>query len=273
MKNRIIISIIAAATISACLMAAGCQKKPEAPVRTGDTSTIETEPEKQHFIFTQHEDTTPENKLTTDGVVIITNTCEEVSFVPYNRSDSGASKSMNAVLDKAFKNHRQIASDMVEDAQEYITDGVIDPEVLPWETRIDYSCKRNDGKAISVIETADFYSAGKLKGTTVRTYNFKPLTGEQITNVFFSDNASRDEMDDYIYNKLLEKYGEDSGITYTMPTLVSMVDEALSSWYFTETGVKIIYNPGSIAPIENGTFELELTKQELPEFAHEYFNK
>ena len=52
-----------------------------------------------------------------------------------------------------------------------------------------------------------------------------------------------------------------------------MIDEALDSWYFTETGVKLIYNPGSIAPIESGSFELELAKQELPESAHEYFNK
>jgi len=271
-NNRLLISAIAIAVAgTACLF--GCQKKPEAPERTGGISTIVSEPEKQHFHFTEHEDKNPERSTTAEGEIIITNTCEEVSFVPFNRADNEASKAMNSVLNKAIDNHSKTASDLLEDANAYINNGAIDPEYLPWETKIDYSCVRNDGKAISIIETADFYAAGKLEGTTVRTYNFVPLTGKQLTNIFYTDKASLDEIDDYVYKKLIEKYGEESGITYEMPSLSSMIDEALDSWYFTETGVKLIYNPGSIAPIENGSFELELTKQELPESAHEYFNK
>ena len=275
MKNKLITSIMAAALICASLTA--CQTTP-APERTGDkASTIPTQPDKEHYHFVEREDSAPHKVYReTDGdeTLYISNTCEKVSFVAYERVDSQAAKKMNDFLDNVYNNHRTSSDTMIKDLDGYLLSESVDLSVFPWETKVDYSCTRNDGMAISIIETIDFYAANKLEGTTVRTFNFDPLTGDLINNIFYTagDTESLDAADEMIYNKLISQYGEESGITYSMPALTSMVDEAIPGWYFTETGIKIIFNPGSIAPIENGTFELEIAKEDLPEDAQKYFN-
>lgn len=275
MNRKIIISILASAILLASLSACSpsADKNPE---RTGNTeSQITVEPEKSHYHFIEREDSTPDAVYNDERTVTyIKNTCEKVSFVALERIDSDAARQMNTVLTKAYNSHRATSGTLMTDLEEYLKNDSVDMSVFPWETKVDYSCTRNDGKAISVIETTDFYSASKLSGTTVRTYNFDPTTGKQITNVFYEvgNDEAFNEIDDYIYKKLIEKYGEDKGITYTMPTLTSMVDEATNSWYFTATGVKLIFNPGSIAPAECGNFELDIPKADLPEFAQVYFN-
>ena len=275
--KKIIYSAIALTLICAAFTA--CSKPTVPPERTGNiVSTISSQPDKEHYHFVERDDANPhvvfEKGENGEEVRYISNTCEKVSFVAHERSNSEAAKAMSNVFDRAYDNHRSSSSAMMDDLDYYLSSDSVDMSVFPWETKVDYSCTRNDGKAISIIETTDFYAAGKLEGTTVRTFNFNPLDGSQITNIFYKngDKESFDAVDDFIFKKLIEKYGENSGITYSMPNLTSMVDEAIPGWYFTETGVKIIFNPGSIAPIENGTFELDLTKEELPEDALKYFN-
>lgn len=275
MNRKIIISILACGILLSSLTACSdnANKNPE---RTGNTeSQITSQPESSHFHFIEREDSTPDTVYNQDKTVAyIKNTCEKVSFVALERVDSDIAREMNAVLSKAYDSHRASSGTLMDDLNEYLENGDVDESVFPWETKVDYNCTRNDGKAISVIETTDFYSASKLSGTTVRTYNFEPTTGKQITNIFYEvgNDEAFNAMDDFIYKKLIEKYGEDKGITYTMPNLTSMVDEAMNSWYFTATGIKIIFNPGSIAPTENGNFELEIAKSDLPDFAQSYFN-
>lgn len=276
MKSKIIISVIAVALI--CTSFAAC-KQTTPPERTGDiASTIPTQPDKEHYHFVERNDAEPfivkEDTENGEQLVYINNTCEKVSFVAHERINSTAAKNMNNVLNLAYNSHKDSSAKMMDSLDAVLSDASADLSVFPWETKVDYSCTRNDGKAISIIETTEFSSGGELTGTTVRTINFDPLTGAHLSNIFYKagDSDAFNAMDDFIYKKLLEKYGDNSGITYNMPNLSSMIEEALPGWYFTETGVKIIFNPGSIAPIENGGFELELSKDELPENALKYFN-
>lgn len=272
MKNKIIISIIAALFV--CTAATACTKAPTAPERTGKTeSEIPSQPDIAHYHFVEREDKTPYvvKKEATDGEIFefIKNSCEKVSFVAHDRVDSTAASKMNSVFDAAYSYHESATTAMIKDLEDYLLSESVDMSVFPWETKIDYTCVRNDGKAISVVENIDYRG-----GISVYAYNFDPLTGDHVTNIFYTtgDKESLDAMDNLVYNKLIEKYGEDSGITYSMPNLVSMIDCAMGSWYFTETGAKLIFNPGSIAPIENGSFELDLSKEELPETSLKYFN-
>ena len=269
-KNKFILSAIAAAII--CTAFTGCQSTKEQPAKETEESLIPSQPDNEHYVFIEHKDKDPYiiRKENDDSVIYINNTCESVSFVALKSADKAASKEMNRVLDEAYNSHEQSSKSMFSQLDFYLSSENADLSSFPWETKVDYSCTKNDGRAISIIETRDFYSAGEHEGTTVRAFNFNPLTGALINNIFFTDNASRDKMDDSVYNKLIEKYGEDKGINYSIVTS-SMIEEALDSWYFTETGVKLIFNPGSIAPIESGAFELDLSKNELPENAQKYF--
>ena len=84
------------------------------------------------------------------------------------------------------------------------------------------------------------------------------------------DKASFDEADDVMYKKLVSKYGEEA-ISYNN-VASSFVEIAEQCWYFTEDGVKVMFNVGTVADPEVGTLELEYTKEELPELAQKYFN-
>ena len=115
-------------------------------------------------------------------------------------------------------------------------------------------------------------TAGTSVGTIRFSYNFDPITGDQVRNIFYvpGDKESFDTADDVIYKKLLAKYGEDV-VDYDNVT-ASFIDECLDCWRFTESGVVVTFNKGSIAAPEAGVLEVEYSKEELPEFAQKYFN-
>ena len=131
---------------------------------------------------------------------------------------------------------------------------------------------RNDGKAISVLETIEMSYAGEVDNSICTSYNFDPATGDLIKQVFYSadDKESFDSADDSMYKKLIAKYGEET-ISYENVSS-SFVELAEECWYFTENGIQIIFNPGSIAPASAGVLDLEYTAEELPELAQKYFN-
>lgn len=275
-KKHTLAAVIAAGLIT-CTAFTACINKADSntpPIdRAPLNSTIALQPEKAHFTFMEHSQSTPNTLQSTDKkIVYVSTSAEKVSFVAENRADRTAAKKINEVLTGAGERSQDIYGSLVESLDSYLSQENADTSVFPWEAKVDYTCTRNDGRAISVLEAIDSYSAGALEGTTNFTYNFDPATGDHITQIFYTpgDKESFDNADDVMYKKLIEKYGEDV-ISYKN-VASSFVETAEPCWYFTENGIKIVFNPGSVADISVGTLELEYTKEELPELAQKYFN-
>lgn len=273
--NRKISAIIAAAAI--CLSLGACSDNTsntnELPERPPLNSIIAMQPEKAHYTFMEHSQENPTVLTSTDKQTVYASTSvEKVSFVAENRADREAAKKINQVLTNAYERSLNIYDNLVDSLEAYLADGNEDMSVFPWEVNVDYTCIRNDGKAISVLEAIQSSDGGKENATTTFSYNFDPVTGDQIYQVFYNaeDKESFDAADDTMYKKLVEKYGEEL-ISYDNVSS-SFVEVAHQFWYFTQDGVKVVFSAGSIAPAEVGEFELDYSKEELAEHALKYFN-
>ncbi len=275
-KNTKITAVIAAGLL--CMTLASCTDDKSnvnnnAIDRQPLNSIIEAQPEKAHFTFLEREQDTPLTLQSTDKqTVYISASAEKASFVAENRADRNAAKKINDVLTRAADKSKNIYASLTDELDALFTLETPDMSTFPWEARIDFSCIRNDGKAISVLETIETASAGEIVANTFSSYNFDPVTGDQIGQIFYSvdDKASFDSADNVMYNKLVEKYGSET-ISYDNVSS-SFVELAAQSWYFTEKGVQVIFNPGIIASADAGMLDIEYAKEELPELAQKYFN-
>ena len=215
-KSNIIKAIIFAGLI--CTTLAACtDNKPIQNNTIEDrpplVSTITAQPEKSHYIFVERTSDSPDTIKSGDKqTVYVSLSVETASFVAENRADRPAAKLINETLAAANKKASNIFNDLSDRLETHLADKNADTSVFPWEVKIDYSCKRNDGKAISVWETIDTYTAGAPMGTTEFSYNFDPITGNRIGQVFYipDDEESFDKADDVLYKKLLSKYGEET---------------------------------------------------------------
>ena len=271
MNKKVILAILTAGLICTSYLT-GCSNT-AAPERTVSESTIENEPERAHYTFVEHSQSKPTKIMSEDQeTLFILSSAEKVSFVAESRADREASRKINNTLGEAYDRAKALYTNFYEDLNEILSQETPDLSLLPFETKVDYTCTRNDGRAISVTEIIETYVAGNLEGTTRYVYNFDPVTGDQIKNIFYTtgDKASFDEADNTIYEKLLAKYGEEV-INYSNVS-TSFIDETLDSWRFTENGVVVTINAGYVAPAEAGVLEVEYTKDELPAFAQKYFN-
>lgn len=282
MNNKISISIITLGLCAAALLTS-CNNNPannditNTPDRGGITeSTISSEPEKAHFII---KDTPAKNPVKTtyskDGELLNSLEIEDLSITQHERVDKQAAAKMKEVIiaqgEKRIlaaydSNNETLLADMQNEN--------FDASKLPHKIAVDYTCTRNDGRAISILETTNSYAAGELLNTITSSYNFVPLTGERIRQPFYTSNSSEEfnAADNTMYEKLVSKYGEEV-ISYDNVT-ASFVDVAEECWYFTQDGkgVAVVFSAGRIAPEEAGILEIEYTKEELPEFAQKYFN-
>ncbi len=274
-KKSSIIAVIAAALI--CSALGGCNDSNSTNKvnidRTPLMSTVTAQPEKAHFTFLEHSPEIPNTLSSEDKQTIyISSSAEKASFVAESRADREAAKKINATLTQAHERSMNIYDSLIDELEAHLSTENPDMSIFPWETRVDFTCKRNDGRAISVIEEIESYSGKELSGTTTFSYNFEPATGNRIKQVFYDESSKQDfdAADDTMYKKLIAKYGEET-INYDNVSS-SFVEVAHQCWYFTKDGVEIVFSPGSIAPVEAGTLELEYSKEELPELAQKYFN-
>lgn len=263
--NKKVITIIAAGL--ACISITACKD-----TKTNTPESV-TSIHQAHFTFVEHGQEAPTKLESADKQIIyISSSAEKVAFVAENRIDRPSAKKINDVLTQAYNRSKDRYNSIVDQLDAYLSDKNNDTSTFPWETTTDYTCVRNDSKAISVVETVETRTAGVLSGTTTFAYNFNPANGDFIGQVFYdsNDKASFDSADDLMYKKLVEKYGEDT-INYEN-VASSFVEMSHPCWYFTDDGVHVIFNAGSIANAEAGVLELDYTKEELPEFAQKYFN-
>ena len=273
-KNRLIIAFIAAClaatTLTAC--SGGDNREPQ---REGVApSVIETQPESQHYMISDKPASKPARiTKSADGETVYTSLeIEDLSIVQMAQADKNAAKNMRKIMDQSHNRHISAYESALEALNAELTAENVDLSVFPHETKIDYTCTRNDGKAISITEKISSYSAGNLTREISFAYNFDPATGEQIKQVFYQrdDKQGYNDADSLLYSKLLNEYGSEAINYSNIPS--SFVDEAEDCWYFTADGIKISFNPGEIAPESFGIIETEYAKEELPEFAQKYFN-
>lgn len=279
MNNKALLTITAIAICCTAILTAcnsdnktNNQIDPVAP----HESAIVTEPEKAHFIIKD----TPATKATKttythEGELVNSLEIEELSITQHERIDKDAASKMRDVLiTQGEKRLVSIYDGSIKALFAAMDSENFDANSLPYKMTVDYSCIRNDGRAISLVETITSYSAGTPLNTLNSTYNFVPLTGERISQPFYTPGNS-DEFnaaDNTMYEKLVAKYGTDV-INYDN-VAASFVDLAASCWHFTADGkgVTVLFAPGRIAPEESGALEIDYTKEELPEFAQKYFN-
>ena len=272
MKNKFIICLAAILTAS-CVMLSGCETSPEAPERTGDTPTqIPAEPTQAHYVITETPAKSPVHPPITFEEGENSLEIENIQITAYERINSEAAKKMNKVLDKARKFVEDTYIDDCFRLREDMDAGNDLSAHFPFKTVVDYSYSRNDGKAITIIEKIDSYSAGALTYSISYAYNFEPLTGEQVLQPFcdMENKEDYDRADNLIFTKLCEKYPDT--VSYDTLNYASFVDASLGFWQFTDNGVKVVFPEGMLASSDKGDLEIEFSKEELPEFAQKYFN-
>lgn len=273
MKIRIfaILAAIITATAAFTACSGGDNRQPK---REGVTpSIIEAEPEKEHFIISEVPQSKPvRSTKSADGSVVYKSLeIEDLTIVQLAQADKAAAKNMRKVMSKAYDRHISAYESSLESLNEIFSAENVDLSVFPYETKVDYTCTRNDGKAISILEEISSLSAGNVISTTTFAYNFDPITGEQISEIFYENGnkQSFDDADNTLYEKLVNQYGDI--INYSnIPS--SFIEAAKDCWHFTQNGVKITFNPGDVADEAAGVLEVEYTKEELPELAQKYFN-
>lgn len=283
MNKKLITLILAAGII--CTAAACTDKTPSGDDISNDTNinaenndnenTNEAlDPTSSHYNLISREEPyslTSTNKEKT----YIQSTLSKASFVALQRKNSPNAKNMNQVLEQAFVRHETTQNEMSAMLDDLFADETANTDAIhfPWILETSYELVRNDGRAISLLENVYYFAGGTHPSITTFSYNFDPATGKQITQVFYDiegGNEALSEADNLLYTKLVEKYGED---TISYDYIQSSFAETLSDcWYFTENGIKIAISAGEIAPNAAGTFELELSKDELCDSAQKYFN-
>lgn len=239
-------------------------------------SNITVEPNKAHFII---KDKPAKNAVKTtyskEGETLNSLEIEELSITPHERADKDAAYNMKEIINvQGEKRLYSIYDSNNEVLLAEMTNENFDASSLPRKIAVDYTCVRNDGKAISVLETINSYAADQLQTTVTTAYNFVPLTGERIMQVFYTpgNKEEYDAADNTMYEKLVSKYGAEL-ISYNSVSS-SFVDVAAECWFFAEDGegISVIFPAGRITPVEAGALELEYSKEELPEAAQKYFN-
>ena len=279
MNKRISTILIALSICATAALTTACSDNTvvTAPERTGLTETkITSEPEKAHFLIKDRPADNPaRTTYTKDGEALNVLEIEELSITQHERIDKPAADKMRDVLltqaEKRLNNLYDSSSNAL--FNEMSSEG-FDKSTLPHKIAVDYTCIRNDGRAISIIETINSYAADALQHSTMTAYNFVPLTGEHINQIFYvtGDSDSYNSADNTMYEKLIKKYGEEV-ISYNNVS-ASFIDVATDCWYFTQdgNGIKVTFSAGRIAAKDAGDLEIEYSKEELPEFAQKYFN-
>ncbi len=209
-----------------------------------------------------------------EELVYVDGTVRKASVVAQSREFSDVTKSINKVLLEAYNRNKTSGDEILDIVSEaFATEGFdVDAAMFPWSIDTNYELVNNNGTIATVKETIDYYAGGPHHTVSTYYYNFDCADGNHLAQIMYTegDDAQRDAADSLIYNKLKEKYGEDV-INYDY-IQSSFVEAAVDTWYFTENGINIYFNQYEIAPYAAGDFEIEITKDELPETALKYFD-
>ena len=270
-KKRIFAIILAGVLVTACVSCSNNSEKNTDKDQALSAETIENAPEKSHFTMMEREYPVT-FKAQDEDVIYVTGNLRKASMVAFDRANSAISKNMSSALASAHDRNTENADVLMQDVMAALTTADFDKQNagFPWRISSDYELMRNDGLVVCVKETIEYFAGDNNHNVYTFYYNFDAKTGEQITQVMYDegDDDARDAADSLLYDKLTAKYGEI--INYDMVTS-SIVEATVDGWYFTDSGIVVHFNRDTIAPYEEGEFEVEFTKDELFETAKQYF--
>lgn len=268
---------IFAALLIICITVLCCVScKPTAKVDqdgNNDGIKVEEAPEAEHFQMFVKDRFTGSYTDPDTNEVFVDSIIRRASFTAYHRINKPIKDKMNETLNSAYERNVDSYNELSFIYEDFKNSGADDEiAMFPWHIYTDYELIRNDGKVVTVKETVDYF-AGSPGGSIISTYfyNFDARTGDLIPQLLYTEgnDAERDAADTLVYNKLVEKYGEDV-ISYDN-VQSSFVESSIESWCFGENGLILYFNAYKIAPGVAGDFEIEISKDELPESALAYF--
>lgn len=232
--------------------------------------SIEAAPEKPHFQMMQREYPVSFTDSEQETVYVKGNLCK-ASVVAFDRVNSSISKKINGVLKSAYERNDKNADALMDVVMEVLADDSFDESTagFPWYINSSYELVKNDGLMLTFKENVEYFD-GTNDVDEVFYYHFDAKTGDQVPQVMYAegDDKQRDAIDKLIFDRLNEKY---NGIVSYDYVSSSIVETAVDGWYFTDNGIMLTFNVGEVAPADAGTLEVELTKNDLPEFAQQYF--
>ena len=270
-KKKILTAILAAIVVASCV---ACNSNDvvdndvKNEVETNDRADLTVD--ESHFTMLERD--YPISFKDKDGETVYVNgNLRKASVVAYNRVNSKISKKINAVLSSAYERHQTSGDELMNYVVEAFKDSSFDKDSVsfPWYINTDYELGRNDGLVMGIQEKVEYFGGSDVVNS-VFCYNFDVKTGELINHIMYTegDDEQRDAADSLIYEKLKAKYGDVVSYDYVIS---SFVEASSDVWSFTDSGIKIVFNEGEVAPFEEGKMEIEILKSELPESAMQYF--
>lgn len=208
-----------------------------------------------------------------DGTVLYDINIQKVnSYVLQNQQFMTCSKAVNKMIDTALTIRKKDADEFKNALYDFIATSGTEQAGLPWSMSAIYKVEKNDGKAVSISENVE-ESMGSLAQGSVNAvfgYNFDALTGEQISlESICANDTERQTFETLISTKLVNKYGAETFEGYDKRSTYLLLGD--DSWYFSPEGITIFYNTTEIAPAVAGSFEINVSKQELPQGFQKYF--
>ena len=270
-KKKILTAILAAIVVASCVACKSndvVEDNINNEVEANDRADLTVD--ESHFTMLERE--YPISFKDKDGETVYVNgNLRKASVVAYNRVNSKISKKINAVLSSAYERHQTSGDELMNYVVEAFKDSSFDKDSVsfPWYINTDYEIDRNDGLIISIKEKVEYFGGSDVVDSSF-CYNFDVKTGELIRHIMYTegDDEQRDAADSLIYEKLKAKYGDVVSYDYVIS---SFVEASSDVWSFTDSGIKIVFNEGEVAPFEEGKMEIEILKSELPESAMQYF--
>ncbi len=198
--------------------------------------------------------------------VVFTKKVQTVRVTALDRTYSEVAKKIASVLSSAEKRANEQAAEIKNMSMELLAQGQTGLS-FPFCFETAYHEGRNDGAVVCVIEKAYYNSGGPHPYHADFGYNFDARTGEHLN---FEAVLPKDfDIETLLFDKLNEKYpGMIDPQNFVMPELSKIADD---SWVFTDDGMDVWFNVYDIAPYVGGTFEIEISKDELPEETLKYF--
>lgn len=205
-----------------------------------------------------------------DGTILINYLASfpEFSIVGYENS----AENINDYYVQMNYDFIHFIQNTMSDANLEYTNNAGDPNFpwREWEIENTFEMVRGDESVISVKETDYYYYGGAHPGTTYRADNFSTQTGNLLLfdDIFSDPGDAHSQITNYILDLMTSPdYAGSFFDDYV--DLVAGIDMT-DRWYFSESGLVVIFNEYEIAPYAAGPFEFTIPYGELDYLLDEY---
>lgn len=265
MIKKILAGLLAAGI---CVALASCKQekveKPDDNTQETENEVVEITKEPLYLISTRDFEDNVAVKDTEQ--IVFTKNVQSVRITAFDRKYSECAKNIVSVMSSAEKRANDQASEIKNMAMELLAQR--QPGLsFPFCFEATYHPGRNDGAVVCIVEKAYYNSGGPHPYHADFGYNFDAQTGKHLN---FEAVFPKDfDLETLLFEKLNEKYpGMIDPQNFSIPELTRIADD---SWVFTNEGIDVWFNVYDIAPYAGGTFEIQISKNELPDEMLKYF--